>query len=590
MLRLLGPLEVVLDDREIDLGGVRQRIVLAMLALNANRVTSVDTLIDAVWDTSPPETSRNQIQICISTLRKLFDGTPELSIHTRPPGYMLSVADGWLDSAQFDSLTAEAAGHAAAGRVHDTAVALRTALALWRGPVLSDIPSDCVRRSTIPLDERRISALEERLRAELALGQHRLIVGELQLLVAEQPLREEPYRLLMLALYRSGRQAEALEVARRARATLIEEVGVEPGDDLRELEQGILNHAPALAPALASPSAPSAAEPSAPAWRAAEVQTMPRQLPASIGDFTGRELQIEEIKSLLSPGEPEAAPFAPRVIGISGRGGVGKSALAVRVAHELGASFYDATLYASLGRTVNNENGEVLARFLRALGVSGPSIPESFQERIELYRSKLIGKRILVLLDDVTTEEEALPFMPGNYTCALIVISRSRLSGLPGVRWVDIDVFDPDNSLNFLAKIIGGERVAMEESAAADLVRLCGHLPLALRIAGARLASRQHWSIAELAARLAWMSSLIMDWSCGPALTWRMARLTTRRSDSSGCWPSSTPRTSRGGRWPHSSTAASRKRNPSWIAWWTPACWMPPRIARPGSSGITSTT
>jgi DNA-binding SARP family transcriptional activator len=504
MLRLLGPLEVMLGDRVIDLGGVRQRIVLAILALNANKVTSIHTLIDAVWDSSPPETSRNQIQICISALRKLFDGTPELTIHTRPPGYMLSVAEGWLDSAQFDRLTADAARDVAAGRTSEAAVALRAALALWRGPVLSDIPSDYVRRSAIPLEERRISALEERLRAELELGQHRLIVGELQMLVAQQPLHEERYRLLMLALYRSGRQAEALEVARQARATLIEEVGVEPGAELRQLEQDILNQAPELQSAPAGREAPSAEEPGLPARRVADVQTMPRQLPPSIGDFTGRERQIEEIKSLLSPDEqPEAAaPFAPRIVGISGRGGVGKSVLAIRVAHELSASSYDAALYAKLGGAVNHENGEVLTRFLRALGASGPSIPENLQERVELYRSKLTGKRTLVLLDDATSEEEVLPFMPGSDACALMVISRSQLSGLPGVHWVDIDVFDIENSLSFLAKIIGPERVAVEDSAAVELIRLCGHLPLALRIAGARLASRRHWSIAELAARL----------------------------------------------------------------------------------------
>lgn len=503
-LRLLGPLELVVNGHAADLGGPRGRIALAMLALNPGRMISVDLLVDAIWGTSPPHTARSQIQTCISGLRKLFSGVglPD-AIQTHPAGYMLRIAAQSLDTEQFTSLVAQARADDEDGRTAEAAIALRAALALWRGPALTDVPSDLVQRGAVLLGERRLAAAEERLRLELGLGRHREVSSEIAALVAEHPLREDLYRLLMLALYRSGRQADALEVSRNARATFIEELGLEPGTELQDLERAILNRDPALdLPEV--PRSESAPREERTAEMASEPGLIPRQLPASVGDFTGRNSQIAAITHLMSGEAGSAlAPYAVRIAAISGKGGVGKSALAVRVAHELDVQFPDGQLYASFSAPEDvRESAEVLARFVRALGVSGPAVPSDMQERIELYRSRLAGKRILVVLDDVTSEKQVLPFLPGSHTCAVITTSRTRLTWLPGALWVNLDMLDSETSLDLLSKIIGEERLRAERDAAAELVNLCEGLPLALRITGARLASRPHWPIQALVERL----------------------------------------------------------------------------------------
>jgi len=506
-LRLLGPLEFVADRRWLDIGGPRQRVILSMLALNANRVTPVEQLIDAVWDTSPPSTARGQIQICISALRKLFGDAGQTDvIKTYPPGYLLEISASELDSEEFAGLVLAARRQADDGRVEAAATTLRNALSLWRGPALAGVQSGLVQRGAALLEYGRLTAIEERMRLDLALGRHRDIAGELVALVDEYPLRERLYGFLMLALYRSGRQAEALEVQRRARALLVDELGIEPGQELQDLERAILNRDPALdlrpggAWSTAVPEERSAVE-----RAVAEQPMVPRQLPGSIADFTGREAHIAEIRQFLS-GEPNSdmPSYGVRIVAISGKGGVGKSSLAIRMAHELVRAFPDGHLYGDFeGPAGDDRTATLLVRFLRALGVVGSAIPEDVQERAEMYRSILASKRLLVVLDDVTSEDQVLPLLPGSPDCAVIVTSRVRLSGLSGASWVDVDVFDIDKSTELLAKIIGADRVRAEQRAAVELVQFCGGLPLALRIAGARLASRPHWRIAELVRRLA---------------------------------------------------------------------------------------
>ncbi|TDP92863.1 AfsR/SARP family transcriptional regulator [Labedaea rhizosphaerae] len=505
-LRLLGPLELATGRSLVSIGGPRQRVVLSVLAMNANRVTPIDLLIQALWGEAPPETARAQIQTSISSLRKLFggkDGRPD-AIQTRPPGYLLEVAPTDLDSQRFTDLVAEARGEADRGRLADAAATLRTALALWRGPMLADIDSDLVQREAASFAARKITAIEKRIRIDLALGWHEAICGELAALVEEYPLNERLSEFWMLALYRCGRQADALEAARRTRATLVAELGIEPGHDLQRLETAILNRDPSLdlrpTGAVVVPSQP--ARPAGPRTTRHPVPgAVPRQLPPSVADFTGREAHIAAIKQLLA--EEDLDEYAMRIVAISGKGGVGKSSLAVRVAHELGELFPDGQLYGDLASPAGEDSTTtLLARFLRALGVEGAAVPDDPQERAELYRSTLAGKRVLVVLDDVTSEQQVLPLLPGSGTCAVITTSRMRLSGLFGAHWLDIDVLDAETSLGLLAKIIGPARVRAEQDVARELVRICGGLPLALRIAGARLASRPHWRIAALVARL----------------------------------------------------------------------------------------
>ncbi|WP_133905180.1 AfsR/SARP family transcriptional regulator [Actinophytocola oryzae] len=487
MLRLLGPIELVAGGRSMDIGGPRQRTVLATLGLNVERVTSMDGLIAAVWGEEPPETARGQIQVCISGLRKqLAEAGHADAIRTVPPGYRLELHADDVDTLAFARLVTTATEAADTGRTADAVDALRTALALWRGPALDGVDSEVVRRGATALDEQRLTAIEERVRLDLALGQHQQLVSELHALVNDHPLRERLHELLMIALYRSGRSAEALNAYRHARDVLIEEIGVEPGQALRELELAILNRDPALN--LDSPPAEPAPEP--------VVVTVPKQMPASVADFTGRQAEVDDIVALLTE---RARGYGMPVVAISGRGGVGKSSLAVRVAHELAEHFPDGQLYADLRDT--SPPGQV-ARFLRALGIAGRAVPETLDERAALYRSTLSGKRVLVVLDDVGTEDQALPLLPGSPGCAVIMTSRVRLGSLPGAYHVDLDPLDTQTALALLNRIVGDRRVRAEVDDAQELVRLCEGLPLALRIGGARLASRPNWRIGGLVHRL----------------------------------------------------------------------------------------
>ncbi|MET0233712.1 MAG: BTAD domain-containing putative transcriptional regulator [Kibdelosporangium sp.] len=493
-LRILGPLEWASDGRSSKIGGPRERVVLAALALRVNRVTSFAQLMEAVWDDDPPPTARGQIQSSISALRRLFtdNGLPE-AIKTHPSGYLLELGDDDLDSEQFAKLVTIAHQQIAERQIAAAAATLRTALNLWRGPALDGVQSDYVRRAAPALDDGRLSATEERLRLDLELGRHEALVGELLTLLTDNPWRERLYGFLMLALYRCGRQAEALDVCRRARAVLVNEMGIEPHQELRDLERAILNSDPAL------DLPPAETVPDVAVQRAAS----PRQLPSSIADFIGREDHLAEIKRILTDEQTDAARYAVPVIAISGRGAVGKSALALRVAHELGEAYPDGHIYADLrGLTGENTTSALLGRFLRALGEGGSVLPEDVAERVEMFRSRVAGKRVLLVLDDATSEEQILPLLPGSPRCAVIVTSRARLAGVPGAHWIDVDTFDDDTSMQMLGRIVGWPRLQAEREAAAQLVTYCGGLPLALRIAGARLASRPQWRIAELTRRL----------------------------------------------------------------------------------------
>ena len=495
-LRILGPLELMVGGRLFKVGGPRERTVLAMLGLRTDRVVSVEQLIDAAWGDAPPSTARTQIQGCISGLRKLFAdaGLPH-AIRTRSSGYLLSLSEDELDSQKFRKLVATARAQAETGRVAEAAATLRAALDLWRGPALDGIQSDLVRQGAVLLDDARVAAIEERVRLDLELGRHEEITGELRAQVAEHPLRERLYGFLMVALYRSGRQAESLDVFRRARAALVGELGIEPCQELRDLERAVLSRDPAL-------DLPHAAD--QPAQHVQRQPTSLRQLPGTVADFIGRKAQIAEIKQIISAQRQAAAiSYAVPIVSIFGQGGVGKSTLALRVAHELGDEFPDGHLYVDLrGPAGEDRTSALLARFLRALGVGGSLIPDDEAERAELYRSRLASKRLLLVLDDVADERQAIPLLPGSPSCAVIITSRTRLSGLPGAHWISVHAFDSPTSRELLSRIVGGERISADPEAVDELIRYCGGLPLALRIAGARLASRPHWRISELNRRL----------------------------------------------------------------------------------------
>ena len=525
---ILGPLEVWADGSPVRVAPGRQETVLAALLLDANRVVSVDHLIDLLWDECPPNTARTQVQICVSRLRKvLSDAGIDAPIATRPPGYLMRVAQDALDLHVFTRHVHQSQILAREGRSEEAAGLLREAASLWRGPALSGIPSEELRAKATRLEENRTAAVETYIDLELALGRHRELIGEIGQHLHEHPLREQLRRQYMLALYRSGRQSEALAAYRVGRDLLADELGLDPGEQLRALEAAILAGDPRLlvatepetgapGPAVAVPAAGgtsgtggtggtgAAAEPGGePPTASAPVLVgdKPRQLPTDTADYIGGEPLVAGIEAVLGDGSGPA-----RVVVIVGRPGIGKSAAATHIGHRLGDDHVpDGQLYCDLRGTGPDPvtPREVLGRFLRALGIPGLMIPDSLDERAETYRTVLATRRVLIVLDNAASESQVGPLIPGAGRSLVIVTSRTRLTGLPGAHWIELDILDAPSALKLLGQVIGPHRVAGEREAALALARTVGGLPLALRIVAARLAARPHWSLASMVERLA---------------------------------------------------------------------------------------
>ncbi|NUP50357.1 MAG: hypothetical protein HOW97_24065 [Catenulispora sp.] len=517
--RILGPVEVVADGERVAVTGVRQQVALATLLLNANRVVPVDTLLAALYGQRLPSTGRSQVQIGISVLRRLLarhDGAD--AITTEGGGYTLRVAENQLDALRFEAMIAQARECPDPSQ----AVAVyRDALRLWRGPALQGVDRHRLRAAAERLDELRVSTVEDRFALELDLGRHHEVVAELSELVAEYPLRERLHGHLLRALHNCGRTAEALHAYQRARRTLVEELGLEPGPDLQAVHGAVLRGDPALGPAhgLAQGSIPVAVtgtahatgqipapdsttagtEPAASAFLPAG--PVPRLLPSDIADFTDRTEHLASIDRILAGDRAAAVP----VVVLAGKGGVGKTALAVHAAHAAADRFPDGQLFVDLhgGSAHPVAPAEVLARFIRALGTPAAQIPDSLDERAEMYRNLLAGRRVLITLDDAVDESQVAPLVPGSAAAAILVTSRRRLTGLPGAAHLDVGVFEAPHSVELLARIAGPARVRAEPEAAAAVAEHCGHLPLALRIAGARLSAQPDWSLREFVARLA---------------------------------------------------------------------------------------
>jgi DNA-binding SARP family transcriptional activator/tetratricopeptide (TPR) repeat protein len=496
---LLGPLEVISGDGPVKIPGLRQRVVLAMLLLQVNQSVPLERLVDAVWDDDPPSTAKAQIQTCVSVLRRRLSTAdrPE-PIKTSPSGYRLSVSSEQLDIARFESLVASAYAAMAEDRPVEAVAGFRGALSLWRGPAAAGLASSIVQAAATRLNERRLTATEQCIELELQLGRHRELMGELSELVVEHPLREELRGYQMIALYRSGRQADALESFRRLQKIFREELGLDPGPKLCDLERAILANDRRLQ---LEPPAESAAD-----WTANSGPAVPRQLPAAVPEFTGRDRLLKLVGAVLTESRDDsAAARCLPIVALSGKGGVGKTAIAVQVCHALSSEYHDGQLFAQMreadGRPVSSS--EQLARFLRALGLASSSLPSSMEERTASYRSFLADRHVLIVLDDANDAAQVTPLLPGGANCAVIVTSRNPLPGLCGARHFEVDDLDLQSSIELISRIIGAQRVESERPAASRLAQLCGCLPLALRIAAAKLAARPHWRIAEITRRLA---------------------------------------------------------------------------------------
>ena len=473
--RLLGPVEVWRDGTPLAIGGPRPRTILAVLLVNLGQVVSSEALIDHVWGDDPPSTARNLLHGYVSHLRSVLR-EPEL--RTRHPGYVLGIPPDCVDARRFERAVGSAEAALARGDATAASDLLRRALALWRGPALGGVTSQAlVQTAGAALDEGRLHARELRIDADLQAGRDADVLGELRTLVAMHPLRAGLRRRLMTALHASGRRGEALEVYESGRRALLSELGVEPDVELRELESRIRAAGAGVVPRPAPPG----------------------QLPPAIADFTGRRAEVAALGGLLS-----RSRGAPRVCVVTGLAGVGKTTLAVRVAHRVRRRFPDGQLFVDLDGVGQRPPRAVtvLSGLLRSLGVDGAAIPAGLPERVALYRARLADRRVLVLLDNAASEAQVRPLLPSGGGCGAIVTSRVPLSGLEAARTVPLGVLATDEAVSLLGAVAGADRVAAEPEAAADIVALCGCLPLAVRIAGARLARRPRRRLAAFAARL----------------------------------------------------------------------------------------
>ncbi|WP_276319432.1 AfsR/SARP family transcriptional regulator [Streptomyces sp. B27] len=521
----------------------RQRVVMAALLLNANRVISVDRITEYVWDGAPPPSAAATVRTYVMRLRQSLGEHASARILTRAPGYLLELGEHESDLGQFAAHRRRAAELAERGDLEGSSAALAEALALWREEPLADIPSRTLRDvEGRYLQELRLQTMELRFDAELALLRHAEIVPELVRLVREHPLREALVGKLMLALFRSGRQSEALDLYRRTRVLLVEQLGAEPGADLREVHRHILSaHDRPRTPDPQERPAPAPETAAAPAAATVRERSWPdpAQLPSVPLPLSARSDALARVRHFLTTGTMPAGMVATAVV--TGRGGVGKSALALHAAHTMRGSSVHGQLYADLGGAERPLTArEVLPRFLADLGVPRDEIPGEESERESLYRSLTAGRRLLVVLDNASGAAQVRPLIPGSGGSRLLVTSRRRLADLEGARTLLLGPLDEAGSLELLGSIVGTARVGGEPRAARTVVTVCAGLPLAIRIAGTRLLERPHWSIGHLARRLTEAPRLLDELCAGdtgvrPCLDAEVAGL--RRSAPGGIDP-----------------------------------------------------
>ncbi|MGW7367631.1 BTAD domain-containing putative transcriptional regulator [Streptomyces sp. NPDC054841] len=504
-IAVLGPLRAWRADRELDIGPAQQRAVLAALALRGGQVAQVQELLDGIWGWDPPASAAVALRNYVSRLRTVLEPDPRApaTLVSVAGGYALRLDEGALDATLCERLAADAEHAMDAGDAERATGLLGEALGLWDGIPLTGVPGDYAGRQRDRLAERRLVLLEKRLGLELELGRHSQAAAELSALADEHPLREGLRALQMLALYRCGRQADALAGYGRTRRFLSEELGIEPGPDLARLHQRILQSDPGLAApeAAASATGPDAvaeaAQAPAPVW------IPPAQLPPDVPDFTGRQETVVNLRRILSGADGQTA-VAAAVCVIHGMGGVGKTTVAVHAAHGARDHFPDGQLYVDL-RGASSDPADpytVQQSFLLALGVSASNIPADHAERTALYRTRLAGSRLLLLLDNAVNSEQVRPLLPGTAGCAALVTSRTPLTCLPVTSRTGLEPFTEQEALALLERIAGEERLPKEPEAARSLVHACGLLPLGVRIAASRLSARPRWTIASLTARL----------------------------------------------------------------------------------------
>ncbi|MEU6983134.1 BTAD domain-containing putative transcriptional regulator [Streptomyces sp. NPDC046324] len=487
---MLGSLEIRSGDEPVPVSGALQRRVLVMLLLEAGRVVPVSRLVAAGWNEEPPDSAEHQVRKVVAKLRSRIPRGPDIIV-TDGPGYRAVVDTEQLDLLRHKELLGQARGALEAGEPERAVARFREALALWRGPVLSGDGGPVIDAASAALEERRLTAAEQLYDLCMAAGEAAGITGELRALVEEHPLRETLRSRLMLALYRSGHQAAALAEFARARKHLADELGIDPGIELTELHERILRQDRSLTRPERPPS-PASTEPT----------EAPYALPFDVRDFSGRSAELQWVCDAVK----RALKRVPTVLALDGMGGSGKTALAVRAAHQLAEHYPDGSLFIDLhgftpGKTplsAFDAQGDLLA----AAGVPSDEIPTVPAGRAARWQSYIRGRRMLLLLDNAAASEQVRGLIPASSDSLVLVTSRPRLTGLDGAEWLSVGALSESDSHQILLSTLGSERVQNEPDAARELLQLCGALPLAVRIAAARLANRPHWTIRRLVERL----------------------------------------------------------------------------------------
>ncbi|WP_194915864.1 AfsR/SARP family transcriptional regulator [Catenulispora rubra] len=507
-VRLLGPLEIRSRGAVVPLGGGRSRRLAAMLLLNANNVVSTDRLVDVLWETAP-QSARQQVHNAVRVLRQRLADVDGITVATAPLGYRIELADECLDLARFRALVRLAETAADANRLPQAIDYLTQACGLWRGSALAGLEGQHLKNFSVRLEEERALAAEQRLALRVRAGDAKSAIAELVEFVEKHPLREAPRASLMIALHATGRQVEALEAYDQGRQLLAEEYGLDPSLDLQELHRDILKGHQPLAVTLAvtteNPAPPSttpAASAQASTAPEAEAEGNRMFLPHVPKEFSGRG---RELRRLIEESQQTSAASLV-MSAISGMGGVGKTALAVSFAHSVVQDYPDGQYFVDMrGFTagVGPLSPEAaLGILLRQNGLSEELIPLDLEERASVWRSRMAGRRAILLIDNVFDSEQVRPLLPGAGGPLVLITSRRRLVALEGAASLVLDTLPTDEAASLFTKVAGTDRCAEEQAAVVRVVELCGCLPLAIRIAAARFRDRRSWSVAYLAEQL----------------------------------------------------------------------------------------
>jgi DNA-binding SARP family transcriptional activator len=514
--QILGPLEVMTSTGPLAISAKRLRALLALLLLDARAVVSADRLIDGIWPGQPPPSALENVRTYVSQLRALFsstDGGParaecparQSRLQTHPAGYRLLVEPEELDLLRFDAMATAGSRALAAGNDVSAGAFLGQAVELWRGTPLPELvlgPS--AQAKIVAVEERYRQVQTEWIRARLGLGHHAELLPLLCQLIEERPCDEGLRAMLMSALYRAGRSGEALTAFVNARNTLIRELGVEPGAELRQIQAAILSGNPVTPRPLAAAQAV-----------ATSYATVPHHLPAIGPVLIGRDRELDAVTALADPADSNSERAA--VLAMSGPPGAGKTATAVAAAAKVAAAYPAGQLYLDLGGSTERPvtAGEAIARLLTGLGFSiGPETAAAQAEECQLlYRSLLAERRMVVVLDDAVDAAQVRPLIPGQGPSLVIVTSRRYLAGVGCTIRLNLDPLPTADGLHLLGSIIGVSRVAAEHGAACAIVLACGGLPLAIEIAGTRLAALSRHPLQFLADRLAVRDRLLDELS-----------------------------------------------------------------------------